>query len=59
MHACIAALSQCVPALGLAYSNKFSGVFETIGVGSLVIDLRAHPSGSIIETVARVFDRRK
>ena len=29
MHACIAALSQAVPAIGIAYSKKFKGVFET------------------------------
>jgi polysaccharide pyruvyl transferase WcaK-like protein len=58
MHACIGALSQCVPALGLAYSKKFSGVFETIGVGDLVIDLRTQQSCSITETVASLYDRR-
>jgi polysaccharide pyruvyl transferase WcaK-like protein len=40
MHACIAALSQCVPAVGLAYSQKFAGVLESIGGGARVIDLR-------------------
>ncbi len=40
MHSCIAALSQCIPAVGLAYSKKFAGVFETIGVEHLVVDLR-------------------
>jgi len=39
MHACIAALSQGVPAVGIAYSGKFAGVFESIGVGDLVVDL--------------------
>jgi colanic acid/amylovoran biosynthesis protein len=40
MHACIAALSQMVPTVGIAYSEKFLGVFESIGVGDLVVDLR-------------------
>jgi len=40
MHACIAALSQCVPAVGLAYSRKFAGVLESVGGGSRVLDLR-------------------
>jgi len=39
MHACIAALSQGVPAVGLAYSRKFAGVFESVGVPKLVADL--------------------
>jgi polysaccharide pyruvyl transferase WcaK-like protein len=58
MHACIGALSQCIPALGLAYSKKFSGVFETIGAGDMVIDLRTQHSSSVIETVDRLYDRR-
>ena len=33
MHACIAALSQMIPTVGLAYSDKFLGVFESAGVG--------------------------
>jgi len=40
MHSCIAAISQCIPALGLAYSKKFIGVFESAGVGDYVVDLR-------------------
>ena len=40
MHACIAALSQMMPTVGFAYSEKFLGVFESIGVGELVADLR-------------------
>lgn len=41
MHACIGALSQCVPAIGLAYSRKFAGVMELVGDGAVVIDLRS------------------
>lgn len=40
MHSTIAALSQCVPAAGMAYSRKFAGVFETVGVERAVVDLR-------------------
>ncbi|MHB1307886.1 MAG: polysaccharide pyruvyl transferase family protein [Limisphaerales bacterium] len=40
MHACIAALSQGIPCVGVAYSRKFAGVFESIGVGDLVVDAR-------------------
>jgi len=38
MHACIAALSQGIPSVGVAYSRKFIGVFESAGVGDLVLD---------------------
>jgi polysaccharide pyruvyl transferase WcaK-like protein len=40
MHACIGALSQGIPAISLAYSRKFIGVLDTLGVPDLVIDLR-------------------
>ena len=40
MHACIAALSQGIPAVGVAYSKKFRGVFETVGAEDSVIDGR-------------------
>jgi len=40
MHACIGALSQSIPAIGISYSQKFLGVFESIGVGDLIADPR-------------------
>jgi colanic acid/amylovoran biosynthesis protein len=58
MHACIAALSQSVPAMGLAYSRKFMGVFASIGMEDAVIDLREHDHTSIIEVVDRAYERR-
>lgn len=58
MHACIAALSQCVPAVGLAYSGKFHGVFASIGMDKWVIDLRQHTEQSVIELVDRAYGRR-
>ena len=41
MHACIAALSQGIPTVGIAYSQKFKGVFDSIGLGEMVLDARA------------------
>ena len=49
MHACIAALSQAIPALGIAYSDKFRGVFESVGVGHLVADPRHLDESSLLE----------
>lgn len=49
MHACIAALSQCVPTVGLAYSDKFLGVFQSAGVGEAAIDLRTVEHAAVIE----------
>lgn len=58
MHACIAAMSQCVPAVGLAYSRKFQGVFESIGMEESVVDIREHDGDAIIATVDRAFQLR-
>jgi colanic acid/amylovoran biosynthesis protein len=40
MHSCIAALSQGIPTIGVAYSKKFEGVFDSIGMRNWVIDGR-------------------
>jgi polysaccharide pyruvyl transferase WcaK-like protein len=59
MHACIAAISQCVPAVGLAYSRKFAGVLSTVGGGSRVVDLRDADNGEVINAVAQAFAERE
>jgi len=51
MHACIAALSQGVPAVGLAYSRKFMGVLRPIGVENLAVDLRECGVGKISKLI--------
>jgi len=58
MHSCIAALSQMVPAVALAYSSKFSGVFDSVGAGDLVVDLRDQPNQRAIASVTEAFRRR-
>ncbi len=58
MHACIAALSQCVPALGLAYSDKFLGVFQSAGVGDAIIDLRSAGIQTVVDRTLRALDQR-
>jgi polysaccharide pyruvyl transferase WcaK-like protein len=59
MHACIGALSQCVPAVGLAYSRKFAGVLESVGGGSRVVDLRTLGEGEVVEAVREAFGQRE
>ena len=49
MHSCIAAMSQCIPTVGLAYSDKFRGVFESVGQGENVVDLRTTDGKKVIE----------
>lgn len=58
MHACIAALSQNIPAAAIAYSDKFAGVLRSIGIASLVLDPRSMKQDEIISAVAALFQRR-
>jgi len=58
MHACIAALSQSIPAVGLAYSKKFIGVFSSIGMEGLVFDLREADEDATVRQVGEIFVRR-
>jgi len=59
MHACIGALSQCVPAVGLAYSRKFAGVMELVGEGAAVIDLRTADMPAIAAAVDETWGRHE
>lgn len=59
MHSCIAALSQGIPAVGIAYSRKFVGVFDSVGMGQMVIDCRSEPAQAILEEVVQLFVRRE
>jgi colanic acid/amylovoran biosynthesis protein len=58
MHACIAALSQAVPAVSVAYSDKFVGVMETIGLEYAVADARHLNENEVLAVVEHCFDRR-
>lgn len=58
MHACIAALSQCVPAVGLAYSRKFLGVFKSVGMEELVVDIRERDENAVLSAVDRIWQDR-
>jgi colanic acid/amylovoran biosynthesis protein len=59
MHACIAALSQGIPTVGVAYSRKFAGVFATVGAGDWVIDGRTEDVQWALNRVKELFDQRK
>lgn len=58
MHACIAALSQGIPCVGIAYSMKFAGVFETVGMEDWVIDGRTTTNEAAIARVLELYRRR-
>lgn len=59
MHACIAGLSQGIPSVGLAYSKKFEGVFESVGAGNMVLDIREKDSDQIIDECMHRFRERQ
>jgi colanic acid/amylovoran biosynthesis protein len=58
MHTCIAALSQCIPTVPVAYSKKFIGVMETIGVESSVADLRTMGEKEIMGVFDKAWSER-
>lgn len=58
MHACIAALSQGIPAIGVAYSKKFRGVFETVGAEDWIIDGRDMDADQAVQRVLELYAQR-
>ncbi len=59
MHSCIAALSQGIPCIGLAYSMKFAGVFETVGMGDWVIEAKQETTESALNKSIALLDTRE
>ena len=55
MHACIAALSQGIPAVGVAYSDKFRGVFDSVGASHMVIDARRETLDGALEKLLSLY----
>jgi colanic acid/amylovoran biosynthesis protein len=58
MHACIAALSQGIPTVAVAYSRKFAGVFETVGAENWVIDGRTQSVQEALDRALELFSQR-
>ncbi len=59
MHSCIAALSQSIPTIGMAYSKKFAGVFETVGVISNVINMTKVDNNVAITMIDSLYQQRE
>ncbi len=59
MHACIAALSQGIPTVGVAYSRKFRGVFDVICAGGWVVDGRDLDEEKALQATLQVFVQRE
>lgn len=57
MHACIAALSQGIPCVGIAYSRKFVGVFETVGMQDWIVDGRVASDEQAMAQVLALYRR--
>lgn len=58
MHACIAAVSQSVPTVCLAYSDKFAGVMAPLGMGARVVDLRKAGASETLRAFHEVYSIR-
>jgi polysaccharide pyruvyl transferase WcaK-like protein len=58
MHACIGALSLEVPAIAVAYSRKFAGVLDTLGMPRLVVDPRTMSNVEILKVICDTYERR-
>ncbi len=58
MHSTIAALSQSVPAVAMAYSRKFAGVFQTAGVEDCVVDMRMLSDEGIVQKITEIYANR-
>jgi polysaccharide pyruvyl transferase WcaK-like protein len=58
MHSCIAALSQSVPAVAVAYSKKFQGVMDSIELPNIVADPRCMDKFEILDLIDDAFENR-
>jgi colanic acid/amylovoran biosynthesis protein len=58
MHACIAAVSQGIPTVCVAYSDKFIGVMEGVRAGSIVLDGRDLNITEAVKLLGRSIDER-
>lgn len=58
MHSCIGALSQGVPCVGIAYSLKFRGVFETVNQHDAVIDGQSDDADTALIKIQQLYARR-
>lgn len=59
MHACIAALSQSIPSVGIAYSKKFQGVFDSVEMGNYVADVYQCSEDKLLSTIKTALEDRK
>ena len=59
MHACIAALSQGIPTVAAAYSKKFRGVFDSAGMGHMIVDARETSTDEAEDKILSLYKESK
>ncbi|MBZ5499109.1 MAG: polysaccharide pyruvyl transferase family protein [Acidobacteriia bacterium] len=59
MHACIAALSQGIPCVAVAYSRKFEGVFDSVSMDDWVVDGRSATNEEAVQRIIQLYSRRE
>jgi colanic acid/amylovoran biosynthesis protein len=59
MHACIAAISQNIPTVPIAYSQKFIGVMQTVGIEPYVVDLTKMDSEEIDQVIELAWESKE
>ncbi len=59
MHSCIAALSQHIPTIGMAYSKKFAGVFKTVDMLDCVMEMTQVDNASALAIVDSLYQQRQ
>jgi len=58
MHACIGAISTCVPTVPIAYSRKFIGIWDKLGLSGCVSDPKTQEIDEILENIINNFNKR-
>ncbi len=53
LHACIAALSQGIPAVGIADNWRIEGIFATVGMQTCIVDARYDESAAALRLILR------
>jgi colanic acid/amylovoran biosynthesis protein len=59
MHANIAALSQNIPTIAIAYSHKFYGIMQDFGLDSYVVDISEISESKIMRKVENLIKNRR
>lgn len=54
MHACIAAISQGIKTIAVAYSKKFTGVLKSVDLGEMIIDARKRETDDSVDDIMKI-----